>query len=256
MNELDGYFKLSVRTPREDVGHIKTSFDPRIASSLKFNSPETYGFNLQKIMDNNLQYSDEIVLRYLQEDDTLLIPHSSEIQKKLSQEEWFELRHAFLIKTYNCIYRERIPDELYWGYVSLLWTHHKIHMFDVNIYKELFFAARPNRFRYLMNQEDKDLYLALPHKITVYRGCQEGYEQGWSYTTNYEIAKWFALRKQNYTKPRIVHATVYKKDIVAYFNERDEAEILATKYKNCHIETLEHIPDYNVNLIDLVKELS
>ena len=105
-------------------------------------------------------------------------------------------------------------------------------------------------------EEDKELFHALPNKVTVYRGCQEGYEEGWSFTTNYEIAKWFALRKPQFTKPRIVHATVYKKDIIAYFHERYEAEVLAEKHEFNHIEILEHIPDYKMDLMDLVSNLS
>ena len=109
----------------------------------------------------------------------------------------------------------------------------------------MFFAGRQKRFKYLFQPEEKEAYNALPDKITVYRGCQQGYENGWSYTTSYDVAKWFALRHAAVgIMPRIVHATMRKKDVVAMFDVNQEREILATKWDIINIEELTPVLDY------------
>lgn len=73
---------------------------------------------------------------------------------------------------------------------------------------------------------------ALKEPITVYRG---GVKQGFSWTTSLETAKWFAGRFDG--TGDIWTATVAKSDIVAYYDGRNEREIIAS------YEAMRHLID-------------
>lgn len=95
--------------------------------------------------------------------------------------------------------------------------------------------------RILMNDKDYKKYSNLPDTFTIYRGIAVGRNpDGLSWTNNYNNARWFAHRfdigdKKGYIKV----ATAHKKDVLAYFNTRDENEIVI------NINTLTNIRNVN-----------
>ena len=77
-----------------------------------------------------------------------------------------------------------------------------------------------------MTEEEYEIYNNLPETFTVYRGVASGRNaKGMSWTQNLEVAKWFANRFNCGKKGYIQQATANKKDVLAYFNRRDEDEI-------------------------------
>ena len=75
----------------------------------------------------------------------------------------------------------------------------------------------------LMTESELEVYNNLPEEIELYRGVAKGRkEKGMSWTTDLEKAEWFSQRfgKEGY----ILKMTAKKKDILAYFDRRDEFE--------------------------------
>ncbi len=82
--------------------------------------------------------------------------------------------------------------------------------------------------RYLMQKEDYKVYQLLPDTFTIYRGVAVGRNpKGLSWTQNLETAKWFAKRfDRDEEKGYIQTAIAKKENVLAYFNTRDEDEIV------------------------------
>lgn len=79
--------------------------------------------------------------------------------------------------------------------------------------------------KYLMGQENYEVYEKLPDTFTVYRGLQENAQKdGLSWTLSKDVAEWFAGRFEN--DGEIIEKTVHKAEVIAYFNDRDEEEIV------------------------------
>ena len=92
--------------------------------------------------------------------------------------------------------------------------------------------------KYLMQEEDYRVYESLPDVFNIYRGVAVGRNpQGLSWTQNLETAKWFANRFNTETKKGYVQtAMVSKSKVLAYFNTRNEDEIVCkVPKKDIHI---------------------
>ena len=107
--------------------------------------------------------------------------------------------------------------------------------------KEKIFAA----MRKEMEGKDKELYLSLPNKITVYRGANvdelESEDYGFSWTLNQDIARKFATETSP-TKDRVIlKAIVNKENIAAYTNAREEEECIINTKSEDWFEDIEEI---------------
>lgn len=81
----------------------------------------------------------------------------------------------------------------------------------------------------LMNKEEKEFYDSLPKIVTIYRGLQGAKSpvRGISWTLDFEKAKWFASRWKTVVRPgNVVTAMIHKDHIFAYFQDRNESEII------------------------------
>lgn len=79
--------------------------------------------------------------------------------------------------------------------------------------------------KYLMGRENYEVYENLPDTFVVYRGLQENaQEDGLSWTLSKDVAEWFASRFEN--DGEIIEKIVHKTEVIAYFNDRDEEEIV------------------------------
>lgn len=89
----------------------------------------------------------------------------------------------------------------------------------------------------LMDKEEYIIYQNLPNELVLYRGIStKSNPKGISWTRNLETAKWFANRfsiSNNY----ILKAKVTKKDILCYFNSRNEDEVIINT-KNIKVEKI------------------
>ena len=79
----------------------------------------------------------------------------------------------------------------------------------------------------LMDEEEYEYWNTLPEQFEVYRGVAPGRtELGLSWTRNLETAEWFASRWNEFGDKVILKATIQKQQALAYFNGRDEDEIV------------------------------
>ena len=94
---------------------------------------------------------------------------------------------------------------------------------NVSINESAEFFKEANK-EILMEPEDYNYYLSLPDEFTIYRGVSKGRtEKGLSWTRNKEKAEWFASR---FGSGYVLQATAKKRNVLAYFNTRDEDEIV------------------------------
>lgn len=80
---------------------------------------------------------------------------------------------------------------------------------------------------YLMNEEELEKYKKLPQKVTIYRGVTDynrDNDKALSWTLSKKKAEWFAHRFDE--DGDVIKKEVDKKDIYAYFNSRDEDEVI------------------------------
>ena len=121
------------------------------------------------------------------------------------------------------------------GYLSLkdfsellseAWTLMENPNADVNVSKGT--AAKWFREadkKCLMEEDEYEHYMSLPDEMTVYRGVANGrVKKGMSWTDNREKAEWFASRFGG--EGYVLSGKVKKEDVLAYFNRRDEYEVV------------------------------
>lgn len=125
--------------------------------------------------------------------------------------------------------QELLSDKELAEYLADAWVTEDNPNMDVNVSRrealELFKKCKKT---YLMTPEDYQYYKNLPDQITVWRGVGVGRTKyGLSWTDDEEKAKWFMNRwNAAGEQGTMLRATVDKKDVVAYFNTRNEKEIL------------------------------
>ena len=84
---------------------------------------------------------------------------------------------------------------------------------------------RQAKKRYLMEPDELRVYMSLPPVVTTYRGVARGRERyGLSWTNDKEKAEWFQTRFGEGNC--LLKADVPKRSILAYFNGRNEKEIV------------------------------
>lgn len=128
------------------------------------------------------------------------------------------------------------------------WTLEEFPNRDVNVtLRTLISWFKKSNKEKIMTKEEYTNYEKLIDKadsrigLTVYRGIShDGKVNGLSWTTDINKAKWFANRFSN-ANSRLCTMTIYDKSaILAYFNGRNENEVIinTTKCKNWTIEKL------------------
>lgn len=97
------------------------------------------------------------------------------------------------------------------------------------------FSAKRKYRESLMEDKELKIWRNLPEHITIYRGMtleeKESGDYGVSWTLSKKTAEFFAYKYQRNRStnhlPRTVHKLIVKKnDVVAYFGERNEKEII------------------------------
>lgn len=135
---------------------------------------------------------------------------------------------ACLIKTYyKSVFFESIKEYLsekdfaeilsnYWAAVGIT---------DVPKTKFLLWFQEANK-SYLMDKGERKVFDALPEKVTIYRGVDDPeYKYGFSWTLDKKVARWFANRNQG-NGTYVYECTVDKKDLICYFQIRNEKEVI------------------------------
>lgn len=130
---------------------------------------------------------------------------------------------------------EFLSEKDYANYLAESWVTEENPNMDCNVsQKEALRMFRSCKKEYLMEQDDLLYYNRLPQEIELYRGVSKGrVKLGLSWTDDKEKAIWF-MNRWNDNKNCLLKVKANKKDILAYFNTRNEKECLLDvfKYKN------------------------
>lgn len=112
------------------------------------------------------------------------------------------------------------------------WVTEENPNMDVNVSrKEVLKMFKKCKKEYLMDEKDLDYYNNLPEKVTLYRGVSKGrIPLGLSWTDDKATAEWFMNRWQDKDNC-LLKVVADKKDIIAYFNTRDEKECVLDVFK-------------------------
>lgn len=118
----------------------------------------------------------------------------------------------------------KLTDTKYWNLLSYIWTDTENSYADYKKWRSLFSSERSSK-HYLMNEEEDQLLRSLPEEVIIYRGCQKNLnENGLSWSLDKSKAEFFAYRFNQ--KGIILEKKISKKDIIAVFTGRGEAEVI------------------------------
>jgi len=117
-----------------------------------------------------------------------------------------------------------VSDAEYWHLLAVVWTDTEGPTQHRRLWLDLFRCDRPGRHN-LMTESERTFLEALPDPVTIYRGAPEKGKRGISWTVDPERAAWFAVRF-NIEEGHVYSASVPKSRIFAYFEERDEREVV------------------------------
>lgn len=131
-------------------------------------------------------------------------------------------------------YASSVDDATYWTELKNCYMMQDYKKISFKLLKSLFLADRPQK-ELLMNDEESAIFSHLPAEFTVYRGTtakEKSPNLGLSWTLKKEIAQQFSDKKSisQHAKGVVLTEHIKKSDTIAYFNERQEEEIIYIKY--------------------------
>ncbi|AYR03157.1 hypothetical protein SEA_OCTOBIEN14_9 [Gordonia phage Octobien14] len=127
------------------------------------------------------------------------------------------------------IARESIlTDRQYWELVGAVWTNTENAWECASVWRHLWGSSRPMRGNAMSEEDHHALRVEMGDELTIYRGHDASYadsEFGLSWTLSYDKAVWFAGRF-GAAAPSVVKGTVNTDDVLAFFTNRGEQEIV------------------------------
>lgn len=125
---------------------------------------------------------------------------------------------------------EHLNKRAYAEFLADAWVTEENPNMDVNMsLEEAIQCFKKAEKRHLMTEEDYLYYNNLPSELEVFRGVSKGrVGLGLSWTDNREKAIWFMERfkGKKMGEQKLLKATIRKDDVLAYFNTRNEQEIV------------------------------
>lgn len=122
--------------------------------------------------------------------------------------------------TYFIEIKDNLTDEDYWTILRALWIEKGK---CTNEWKNLLFCKRKRQHK-IMKSSDRQFLSKLPKVVTAYRvSFSADSENKWNWTLSKEFAEKYIKNKPN---AFIEEKQIEKKKIFAYFNSRNEHEII------------------------------
>ena len=140
---------------------------------------------------------------------------------------------------------DQISNTAFWSLVGSVWVDSENIWQNFAEWDDILNTERPRR-EYMMTKEERAVWRKLPNQVTVYRGSiPDKNEGGLSWTLNRNVAKFFAKRFANvhHAGGVIDTATVPKQLVVAYFDGRNEEEIVVEHAEAVTITDREHVAE-------------
>jgi hypothetical protein len=128
-------------------------------------------------------------------------------------------------------FKDSITDKDYWCLIRFCYTMSDFCYNDFNMLSSYLECNRQEQ-QNIMNEHERDFLASLPNEFKVYRGCSlTEIESGlfrYSWTLDADIAHFFAheYRRNSHLDCKVVEKTIKKNDVLAYFSDREESEIL------------------------------
>lgn len=132
-----------------------------------------------------------------------------------------------------------MPDSIFWKMVKRCYVSSSFAHTDESTILRYLNDTRPEK-EHLMDDAERELFNNLPDEVTIYRGCTKQeiksgkYRMSW--TLDRKTAEFFAFEYVNLERENslekdkslydVVEKTVSKKDLLCYFGDRSEAEVL------------------------------
>lgn len=126
----------------------------------------------------------------------------------------------------------KIPPDQYWPLIRSVWIDTENLWQWGELKRTLLLAKKPLR-RLLMNEAEREMLNGM-QEVTplIFRGFSPpGKAKGWSWTFDRTKAEWFAKRFAEKGTGRVAIGEVYTKDIIAYFESRNEWEVVVEPSK-------------------------
>jgi hypothetical protein len=117
--------------------------------------------------------------------------------------------------------------EEYWDTLGFVWMDSENIWQNIETWQELWNCERPSKSS-SMNEREHEVLASLPHELSIYRGFTEGRVEGMSWTLDRDVAVRIAQRFGGTAAVAVARAR--KDDIHAFFDERQEREVVIEKY--------------------------
>ena len=120
-----------------------------------------------------------------------------------------------------------ITDASFWRLLRQVWIDSE------NIWEHMVYARAvwemPNPDRQsVMTKPERAALAAMPETFPIFRGACSRHDdpkEGLSWTTSLKVAEWFS-RRYSGSRPVVIEATVRRDDVLAFFTQRNESEIV------------------------------
>jgi hypothetical protein len=160
----------------------------------------------------------------------LLLVRRKQIEEAERENDWFKYvfthERPYQVEAFKSA-AAKMDDESYWKTLADVYVESENLRQNQGAIRRLLTADRPHR-EALMSDEERTVIDGLPETVTIFRGYCFDNSHGWSWTISREKAEWFGNRfaKELGGIPRIATGKVKKTDIIAYFDGREEKEIV------------------------------
>jgi len=201
-----------------------------------------FGIVYHPFFNNTYIIYNEQLIDILKEKDKFK-EYVKELKKYLKKQNDVYKIMILINKPYQMLYfsliNEYLDNETYANLLKECYTDTEFPNKDINVsverLKELFNSADKDL---IMDKDEKNIYDKLENEITIYRGFySDKYYNALSWTLDFEKAKFFATRFKN-TNGCIYQANIKKDDIYAYFDCRNEKELIVNFDKLYNIKKL------------------
>lgn len=204
-----------------DTSLIETNLSPMIVSH-----PFTkYGILL--IPDNGETTQINIV-----ENKTAFVKWKNLMAEQIDNAEsvyhiYWLLNDAYALYFFDYI-SELLSPQDYSQLLASTWINSEYANCDANINKKELLKHFQNADKqYLLKEEELKVLQSLEDKVTIYRGVtpyNKNNIKALSWTLDFDTARWFANRFRS--KGKVYSATIDKSHIYAYFNGKNESEVI------------------------------
>lgn len=165
--------------------------------------------------------------------------------KKQKQKDWFDTYYDEIhyYETSGGMYQlfkdryqtEKQNDDVkFWRIFRCLYEHLEVVYPLVDVQDFLYIDYCPEIMHETMFHEEHEALASIRNKAlsgldfrTIYRGQPDGDINGYSWTLDENLAKWFATRGGRTKNPIIYKAQMPLEEIIVYWNGRKEKEIFA-----------------------------